>query len=176
MAYWLVPEDRQLEELQQAVSKFASKYDGPDFVPHVTIYFGAFNPSDPFDDIVNALSSYEPLHLQPASLLFSDQFTQTCFIQFRNSPILSEMCEKVRALVRDPEGYTVVPHMSLFYGSLAPAHRREIEAALSLPESILFTSVRAIANPPQVSSKQDVQYWNERARSEMSGRPLDPRS
>ena len=164
MAYWLVPAEPFLSSFQKSISDFAVMYNGSDFIPHATIYFGEFDSRDEVDTIMDKLSFFKELRLHVDSLLFTEQFTQSCFIKFKNLPALTEMCEMVRSQLHKPESYQVVPHMSLFYGHLDSKAREEITKSMALPKAISFNLICAIANPAQVASREDVEYWYEKAR------------
>jgi hypothetical protein len=85
--------------------------------------------------------------------------------------VLSEMCEAVRAKVRRPDPYRVVPHMSLFYGKLTAEQRGFVETEVTVPPIVSFDLISAIANPPQVASPEDVEYWYEVDRSRLCTLP-----
>ena len=161
MSYWLVPAEPALSHYKAVISDLAKRFDGPCFVPHVTIYTGPFDQGDRVRDILGELSRRKDVELRPTSLLFSDRFTQSCFIQFESSEVIAEMCEGVRSGVQRPGPYRVVPHMSLFYGSLTESQRDIIRTELSLPPAMSFNLISAIANPSQVVSRKDVEYWTE---------------
>ena len=57
------------------------------------------------------------------------------------------------------EEYLVTPHMSLFYGSLSESRRRRIQEAVVLPQSILFSSIRAVLIPEKPRIPEDVTSW-----------------
>jgi hypothetical protein len=82
-------------------------------------------------------------------------------VDFRDSPELREMSNRIRSLVVQPDDYQVMPHMSLFYGKLSDSERETFRREIELPESIVFDVVTAIANPAQVASREDVEAWRE---------------
>ena len=164
MAYWLVPSEPWLQSLQKTANELATRFDGPDFEPHVTIYFGAFDSRDPVSDILDSLEDFGEVELITKSLLFGDKFTQSCFIEFESSLVLSQMNQIVSSQIYQRENYSAVPHLSLFYGALALGERRDVENNITLPKLVKFNLVKVIANPPKVASKRDVEFWNERAR------------
>jgi 2'-5' RNA ligase len=167
MAYWLVPSEPDLSTLQDSVSNFAKRFNGPEFEPHLTIYFGLFNQTDSPELILKSLAFGMPLVLKPRELLFSDSFTTSCYVKFEESEILSEMSELVRRSIHSPDDYKFVPHMSLFYGRLSAEAVREIQNEFELPKTITFDLLKAIGNPPQVKTAADVNFWYEVARSKL---------
>jgi len=169
MAYWLVPSEPQLSELQKVVSELSARYDGPDFEPHATIYHGAYHVSDPVNDILETLRSFGEVELYTKKLDFDDKYTRSCVIEFEDSPLLLEMYEAVRKMIYAKENLVVVPHMSLFYGKLSLSDREEIAKELSLPKSVKFNVAKAIANRTKVTSREDVEYWNVRGSRTLLG-------
>jgi hypothetical protein len=167
MSYWLVPAEASLFEYQAIVSQLAFRFNGPDFVPHVTVYFGPFDTRDSIGSNLKSLSRFGQVELTSESLQFTDQFTQSCFIRFENSTVLTEMCEVVRQAVHSPAPYQVAPHMSLFYGNLSHRDRAIIQREIPLPKKMRFSVVSAIANPPQVACRADVEYWHEVGRLQL---------
>lgn len=165
MAYWLVPKEPWLGELQQAVLDFANRFNGPRFEPHATIYSGPFDRLDPVETILDELAEFDEVKLLPRELLFSAKFKESCYIKFEDSVELLEMCRVVKKHIHLPLNYEVVPHMSLFYGQLTLEQQNTISRDFKFPESIKFDFVKVIANPPNATScSADVEYWNERAR------------
>jgi len=164
MAYWLVPSEPWLQSLQKTANELATRFDGPDFEPHVTIYFGAFDSRDPISEILDSLENFGEVELITSSLLFGDKFTQSCYLEFNSSEKLSEMNRLVRSKIHLSEEHRAVPHLSLFYGALTLEQQKEIIESILIPDSVKFNLVKVIANPPKVASKQDVEFWNERTR------------
>lgn len=168
IAYWLVPVDFLLMQYQTIVSDLAARFSGPNFVPHVPIYFGSFDPYDPVDEILETLSEVGELELHTKALEFTDQGVQSCFLQFENSRILSKMCELVRKIVHRPEPYQVTPRMNLFFGDLSSADRNAIRDEILVPEKVNFDLVLAVANSSNVVSQRDVESWYEISRFRLS--------
>jgi len=156
-----VPAEPYLSEIHKKVSELAKRFDGPEFVPHLTIYFSLFNQKDSPELILQLLAKQKRFYVAPKALLFSDNFTTSCYIKFEESERLSGMSELVHNSVKSPSDYKFSPHMSLFYGSLSQDAEREIKSEFKLPNLISFDLLKAIANPPQVKTPADVNSWYE---------------
>jgi len=161
IAYWLIPAEPTLSEYQKVVTNLGQQFNGPEFVPHVTIYVGTSAPEEQLELILESLADFGEVELEPMALEFSDKFTQSCFIKFENSEKLSEMCELVRRQVRIPENYSVEPHMSLFYGSLSLSDQKLIQQGLILPRKMSSNVVSAISSQRRTVCGADVEAWRE---------------
>jgi hypothetical protein len=169
MSYWLVPSELAFSHYQAVVADLAQRFDGPLFLPHVTLYSGPFDQEDPLSDILRELSQRKEVELRPTSVRFSDHFTRSCFIQFEESDLLSAMCEVVRSKVRNPGPYRDDHHLSLFYGDLAESQRDRIRAEISLPPTMSFNLISAVASLSKALSRKDVEHWSEVDRAQLRG-------
>lgn len=168
MAYWLVPSAEVGIELQRIVSELSSRFDGPVFVPHVTVYFGPYHNDDSVDVILDALSRFEALSLKTEAMKFTEEFTKSCYLQFESCELFGRMNNAVTKHLHDPVRYDASPHLSLFYGKLTALQQKTIAAEFTIPKSIQFETAVAIANPPQVESRADVEAWREVARRDLA--------
>jgi hypothetical protein len=168
MSYWLLPSEPELSDLTVLVGELADRFNGPKFQPHVTIYHGEYDVSDPVDALLEKISNRRPIELLTKSLNFGQSFTQSCFIEFENSKELLEIRELVIDTIKSAADPADFPHLSLFYGSLSSTQRVEISRSISIPKSIKFDVVKAIANRGKTKTREDVEYWNECARRSLT--------
>jgi len=158
IAYWLMPEKTIVGLWRKAVDRLATEYGSVPFDPHVTLYVHqqANNPS--CDRIIESCG-YETVVLETTGLCFSDLFTKSCYIQFRQCPEIMRLYEQIKGASKNPDDYTLDPHMSLFYGDLAETDRQQIHESIKLPASISFTTIRAVLIPDPVLGPDNVKSW-----------------
>ena len=173
MSYWLIPETSFRASLQQVIDDLAGSYSGPTFVPHITVSVSAdSSPQAAFKRLRQAAEMIAPLMLNPVELLFSPQYTKSCFLQFDLNAGLIPLSDFFR-LRESPEApYAFNPHMSLFYGSLGEKQRRSIQERVQLPKEIYFTELWANQVFKHPETAQDVHSWKIVGREMLSARGI----
>ncbi len=167
VGYWLMPGIGHSARWQAVVDDLASRYSGPAFEPHLTLYFGPLLPEDTPEvlaDLSNEMLG--KIRLNVLGLGFSDVFTQSCFLQMEGVPQLAGVSDMLREKSFQPFDYVLAPHMSLFYGALSPGQREEIRTGVELPKYIDFEGVWAVSGPATVESSEDVLAWRMLAQAE----------
>lgn len=160
ISYWLVPEPSCRTNLQHIIDDLAASYAGPRFVPHMTIAVSPNSSSDVVRQTLDqAAATIAPLMLKPVDLLFSQHFTQSCFLQFKRSADLIQLSNCFQSRASPPSGDAFNPHMSFFYGSLSESQRRSIIKRVALPLTIDFSELWAIQILKQTTTAQDVHDW-----------------
>ncbi len=173
MSYWLIPETSFRSGLQQVIDNLAESYSGPTFVPHITVSVSTeSSPQVALQVLQQAADKIAPLMLNPAELLFSRQFTKSCFLQFDLNAGLIQLSDFFR-LRESPEApYAFNPHMSLLYGSLGEKQRRAILDRVQLPQEIYFTELWANQVFKHTETAQDVYSWKIVGREKLCGRRI----
>lgn len=113
-SFWLLPTETERATYQDLIAQLAQTYNGPVFVPHITIYSGAFDPDTSPERILSQnqtrFSSYT---LQVDCLRYTELFTKSFFIQFNPSQPLEAFSDTLRAQALPPADYKLDPHLSL---------------------------------------------------------------
>ena len=161
LSYWLVPSAEDRSFLQDLITTLARVHQAPSFIPHVTIYSGESQPDDhPLDIIEQSTQDVESLTLQVDTVLSTDQFTKTLFIQLHPSPRLSAISERIRTLSSKPSDYILSPHVSLLYKQMRAPEKHRLATTILLPQTeVAFGDVWAIASWGPTQTPADVQRW-----------------
>lgn len=173
MSYWLIPEASFRASLQQVIDELADSYRGPTFVPHMTVSVSAHSSLQAVDSLLRqAAKMIAPLMLNPVELLFSPQYTKSCFLQFDLNADLIQLSDCFRLGEASEAPYAFNPHMSLFYGALGEQQRRSIQGRIQLPKEIYFTELWANQVFKHTETAQDVHRWKIVGRETLRGRRL----
>ncbi len=166
-----MPRERDRSRFQDIINTLANAYDAPAVEPHVTIYVGdlALNES-PGELIQKATAGAQTVRLQIRNIGYTDEFTKTLFLQFRPSRRLGELTEALRRYSASPSDYVLNPHLSLIYRSMSLKEKQKAAASVVIPHSLIyFDEVWAIATPPFVRDRQDVESWRVLYRKKLGG-------
>lgn len=165
-AFWLVPAAEDRSRLQRLIDDLASRYDGPTFVPHVTLYVADIaDDESPAEMMVEAAHGVRPDVWPVSGCGSSARFTKTLFLTFNHHPRFSSITEGLRDAGRSPSDYILEPHLSLLYAEVPEAERRTLEKLTLLPrEPITFSELWAVAVPATVRERADVECWEDLCR------------
>ena len=171
LSYWLLPSATDRAFFQDIINALASTYEAPDFEPHVTLYSGAYSPQDnPEANLQLATNGIQHVRLRVETILYSDAFTKTLFVQFHPSPILAKISETLRNAVAVPSGYLLNPHLSLIYKQMSLETKQHLASSLHLPQSeISFDEVGAVMSSGSTQSPEDVERWDTVYRKKLPG-------
>lgn len=161
VAFWLVPEQKMRERLQQQVDALARRYGSPIFLPHLTLYSCQRTPEQVELGLAAALAEQAtPLSLQVLGNGTDAQLSRTLFLHFAQSGALSSLHQRLHAAVRQPSTYRLDPHLSLLYQDLSDAERDRLADELAMPlQKIRFDELRVVAIPQKLQSLQDYVGW-----------------
>ena len=108
--YWLIPDHPHRAALQRTIDQFAQVYEGPRFVPHITIGSGMLIPEPPV--LCAPIISFD-------SVQSEDNFFRSLYYTCAISKDLRALRE---ALSKETSFH---PHLSLVYGQHSAARRRD---------------------------------------------------
>ena len=147
--FWLMPAEPLKMQLHSVVRKLAREFDGPEFDPHVTIYYGPSNPTEAEAITKKLAEGFSPLDLRMRYLDQSEVYEKTVFIQFDPSETLNRMRNLINDSLAMPTGYVLNPHLSLLYKDISEAKRRELCSQPIAPEGLQhFDGVRVVEFEP----------------------------
>ena len=156
IAYWLIPDKDPFNYLRSIIEDLAAKYNGVPFDPHVTVYVQP-QPGSANAHHIPDMSGLT-IELQTAELEFTNQYTKACTIKLHQSEPLTELHDNICNTLCG-ENYNLQPHLSLFYGRMDTDQQQSVSESLTLPESILFETLRAIHIPDSITTHDDVMSW-----------------
>ncbi len=162
LSYWLLPSTAHRVFFQDIINTFAKTYEAPSFEPHVTIFSGAYIPQDNLEALLQqATNSIQRVRLRVDTLLYTDVFTKTLFVQFHPSPILTGISETLRHASSEPSDYSLNPHLSLIYKQISEEAKQRLVSSLHIPQSeVTFDEVSAMLSSGKTQTPEDVENWN----------------
>jgi len=158
IAYWLLPETAAREVFAATIGELAQRFDAPLFTPHVSV-FVAPEHSRPPGEILRELAPIK-IQLTIRSIRFSEQFTKTLFVQFEQSIPLQEMGDRIWKASEASERYTIDPHLSLLYASLAAEKKKSLVDEIKFPfREVGFSSICAMRCALPTTTAAEVEQW-----------------
>jgi len=157
-----MPDKRATAQLSGIIRDLATRFEAPNFEPHVTLYSGPAGSRERVDEVLSAAARLIPeITLRRTGFTHSNEFTKTLFIEFAADDALTALAEKLKQLAARVEDYDLKPHLSLIYANLAAGEREALVRAIILPEAIQirFTSLRAVSTGVSTHSRADVEAW-----------------
>jgi O-acetyl-ADP-ribose deacetylase (regulator of RNase III) len=161
VAFWLVPQQRQRQDIRSLIAALAQRHDAPGFVPHVTLYSCRRTPGQQELGFMAALASNFPaVTLRPAGLAGKERLSQCLFIKFHENPAVYEIYKALKTVDSHQSAFQLSPHMSLMY-QILPRYLREalIRETIFPWQELVFEELWAIAIPGKFRTLQDFIGW-----------------
>lgn len=173
VAFWLVPEARTRNLLQQLMRELARQHAGPDFLPHVTLCSCQRSATGgELAILAQHAARCSPLTMQATGLASSGQLTRALYVDLDPDAGVAELHAKLRervALAPDP---CWQPHLSLLYQELSRGERDTLTRSLSCPvATIRFTELWAVAIPAKLHRLDDLLDWRPLLRCRLAQAP-----
>jgi hypothetical protein len=161
VAYWLVPQWQQRQELQSLVVKLAERFAAPVFVPHLTVHSCRRSiQQHELEIMVNIACRYPAVTVPPEGIASTNSLARTLFIKFPEIAPLRSLFQRFHDLVPNQSVFEWVPHLSLLYQSLPASVRETLVRETSLPlQDILFDELWAVAIPEEIRILKDFKGW-----------------
>jgi 2'-5' RNA ligase len=134
---WLIPCGEQERLLAETIERLSRDHGGPRFAPHLTLLGGLDGAEERFVAATERLAaSLHPITLQFQAIEFGDERYRCLYLRVaRRSDLLAAHREALRLSGRSSDP-SFMPHVSLFYGTLSPASRTRVAAALEVWRSV----------------------------------------
>lgn len=111
-----------------------------------------------------------PIALTAERLDQTESFTKTLFVQFVESPVLSQMFENARD-TSPQSNYILNPHLSLLYKKLPAVNRSQLCETLDVPMGpYVFDRVRMIETELPIDDDGPVRRWRVICDEQLAGR------
>ena len=160
IAFWLMPAPDEQAFFRSLIDLLALRFDAPRFEPHVTLFGSRDVDPARATAALGKLARVPPINLDIKRIDFSDKFTKTLFVQFRDSAEAAALTEAVREATGSKSDYELNPHLSLLYKDLPKSEKVEIAGSLELPfDEVVFDRVQVITGRAGTSTRQDVEAW-----------------
>ena len=130
---WFIPDEPQEKlRLQEAISRLATDFAGPLFVPHVTLVGGV--PGDLPTMQVQAArlaKTLKPFNVVLGEVQWRSAFFQSFFMTVKATPKLLE-ARRLAETVFGAEPLPFSPHLSLFYGEKSIVEKQRMRAQITV--------------------------------------------
>ena len=161
VSYWLIPEPKQKVFLQHSIRKLASTYNGPVFIPHVTLCVGGYQSVEDILSLIKSIRCKKGISCKSNAISFSSSYTKSCFIEIIEEEDLLSIHQQISRNIPEGKRYEFLPHLSLFYGKLSRSQQQEISISTKIPMTLAFSQLIAIGTPIINDSAKDVERWIE---------------
>ena len=169
---WLVPREPLRSALRATIHRLAESLDAVAFEPHVTVYCGPSSDAEAQSVVDRIAGQFSPIELVADGLSYTELFTKTLFVQFRESATLRRMFETAAANVARPSGYVLNPHLSLLYKRLPQDRQRELCETLDVPTGKhWFDRVRIVETELPIEDAGPVRRWRTVCEAELTAGP-----
>jgi 2'-5' RNA ligase len=144
VSLWLMPEGEAHERLLGLIARLARRFSTPAFPPHVTLLPGIEGRAE--EDVLEAsrrvAAGLGPFEVGLSGVEGRDEPFRCLFARaVLDEPLLRAHEAAARAFDREPDP-AFFPHLSLLYGALPPATKREAAAAASSLVTLAFRARR----------------------------------
>lgn len=127
LSLWLMPEGNTAERFAAWIDRLAARHQTERFVPHLTLV-SALEAAEPqaLRAAARAAAGLAPFEVTLDGIQGRDEYFRCLFARAEaDDPLRAAHATAARAFAREPQ-VDFMPHVSLLYGTLAPAEKRVI--------------------------------------------------
>jgi len=158
LAFWLLPAPPAREYFRSMIEQLAQRFDAPGFEPHLTLYGTAFDVAHL--DALGGMPTPGSVELEIERIAFSEKYTKTLFVQFKQQTRLTELSAAVARALGNENGHELNPHLSLIYKELPNEEKAELARTINLPfDRVRFDAMKAVSTPATIESREEVESW-----------------
>lgn len=130
------------------------------FDPHLTLNsMPTSNLPDPERALKKLVSHASSLLLEHPKLTMGHLFTQSVYMRFAESTILTNLYERSCEILNTPS-VLFYPHLSLIYKNLDEGVKADMIKEMNiLLDQVTFDSIRVVKSSASVETKADVDNW-----------------
>jgi 2'-5' RNA ligase len=152
-ALWLIPEEEACRRLARTIHRLSREHSTPVFAPHITLGSRIVAPAHEVAARTAQLAkSLPPLRLRLTRIDWRDEYFRCLFVKVAPQPQLTRAHTRARKVFGLRGRRVFLPHVSLVYGDLSPATKRNIAFSLGRRFDLEFEVRRmdivAIEGPP----------------------------
>jgi hypothetical protein len=143
---------------REQICELATRFHGPVFEPHVTIFIAPGNSRNPAEILREVGAG--TIELTIRNIRLSDEFTKTLFVQFENSHALQELGDRIWRASGAPARQILDPHLSLLYANLSSDMKQKVADQITFPfRAVRFRSICAVRCARPTTCKAEVEDW-----------------
>lgn len=161
LSVWLVPQKNDEKYLKSIIERLGKENNSPTFIPHLTL-FGDINIE--FEGLKKAIDkvfeNIKPFKINKTSVLQSELFFKTVFVEFEKNNLLTSLFENlVKETDEKKDISTFKPHISLIYKLMPEIEKIKIIKKLNIKDEYIIDKV--LINAPKKGTKDfyNVKGW-----------------
>ena len=138
---WLLTQNKSTQTyLQSLVNSLASKHQGPQFEPHLTMLGDLDLTLDAVNKNCQKLAhQFKPIQVETGPIEYSTTYYQCVFVRIKPNPELMSFYDSTKQSFKLTSSSVFMPHISLLYGDIPYSKRHQIIKSFSFkPQSFLF--------------------------------------
>ena len=169
---FLTPARDDYSLLDGMIRDFCNRFDLSPFVPHVTVYTGAFSDLSTVERAVCvAIEGVPPLTLRVSGIGFSAEYFKTLFIEFEEEPLLRLIHERIKDECGVLSAYELHPHLSLLYADLPLPNKESLAKRVVLSRTeFSFDLVKLVTPGNPNNGWRDTKRWETLLDLELTGK------
>ncbi|MBI5613454.1 2'-5' RNA ligase family protein [Candidatus Gottesmanbacteria bacterium] len=127
-ALWYEPTGESYVELSAIIKKLATAYRSPIFEPHITLLPGGTeaNLATVTQKLEDIISDTPPFETHLTSYSYLEEYFKCIFIQVEKTPSVMNFAHAIQREIHGQQANDFIPHLSIFYGQLPIAEKKEI--------------------------------------------------
>ena len=156
LALWLLPAAPARQFFCDLIQRLAERFEAPVFEPHLTLHGTGFDEAhlERLDQIPMPGS----VELEIDGIEFSEKYTKTLFVQFREQGELTALNRTVAEMFGDKSELN--PHLSLIYQKMPNEQKAELATTIQIPfQRVSFEVIKAVVTPATIESREGVESW-----------------
>jgi 2'-5' RNA ligase len=163
VSVWLVPKEEQEEELRDVINELAERYESNGFIPHITVYFpgNSIDPKEVIRVVKDEIKGVKPIKVKGKSVGFSDEFTQTMYVAYKESDNLVVLYKRLKEHWDNTCVYKLNPHLSLAYSHKMSEEDKKREAErINYPQELVLNRIMVVVKDGGIiAEEKDILDW-----------------
>ena len=157
---WLTPGEPLRSKLRSIISQVAKSLDAIEFEPHVTVFCSPSTDAEACALVDQIAKQFGSIELVADRLDYTDHYTKTLFVQFKESTVLRQIFEIAVGCTQRQSNYCLNPHLSLLYKKLPNASQRALCETLDVPMgNFWFDGIRIIETELPIEDAGPITRW-----------------
>lgn len=158
---FLTPSEPDFSCLDGLIRELCRRYGHEPFEPHVTLCSGDLRDLDALIKVVSAaVRGVGPFTLDVRRVDCREEYFRSLFIEFKESPVPVEICERIRHGLGMAAGYGLFPHLSLLYSDMPLRSKDALAKRIVLDKAVIhFNQVKIVTPMNRAEGWRDTLQW-----------------
>ena len=171
VSVFLIPSDDDYRYTEGLIRHVSDRLAAPRFMPHLTLCSGTTENHELLIETVEKIArSSSPFTLPVAGVGCSDDYFRTLFMEFRETPFLTGMHNRLGEQIRRRAGSAFRPHLSLLYREMPLEEKEALARTIRLDrDRIHFDGIAIVTPGNDDDGWRDTHRWQVLFRGKLSG-------